>query len=90
MIMAVCGQCGGKTWVADSVDSILTDREAALIKAKDLRIQELEAVVRDMLSGLNYLRQSNSVPYGFGIDRLEINGQRVLSGDGGKDGKGNG
>lgn len=39
---------------------------------------DLMAVVKDMLSGLAYLRETNSVPYGFGIDRLEESGQLAL------------
>jgi hypothetical protein len=41
--------------------------------------KELRAVVRDMLSGLEYLRITNSIPYGFGIDRLERTGREALN-----------
>jgi len=56
--------------------SRIASLEAAIL-AKD-------AVLKDMLSGLNYLRQNNSVPYGFGIDRLETTAKEALaSSDGG-------
>jgi hypothetical protein len=41
-------------------------------------IERLRAVIVDMLAGLDYLRTTNSVPYGFGIDRLEKTGKAAL------------
>lgn len=41
--------------------------------------ESLRAVVADMLSGLAYLRTTNRVPYGFGIDRLEQTGRAALT-----------
>jgi hypothetical protein len=40
----------------------------------------LSAVVQDMLGGLAYLRSTDTVPYGFGIDRLEQTGRAALAG----------
>jgi hypothetical protein len=40
--------------------------------------EALRAVVNDMIAGLQYLRITNSVPYGFGIDRLEQTGHAAL------------
>lgn len=42
-------------------------------------MSELQAVIADMLSGLEYLRQTNEIPYGFGIDRLEKTGKAALA-----------
>ena len=38
----------------------------------------LAAVVTDMLAGLAYLRTTDRVPYGFGIERLEHAGREAL------------
>lgn len=40
--------------------------------------EALRAVVIDMLAGLEYLRITKTIPYGFGIDRLEVNGTAAL------------
>lgn len=48
-------------------------------KALEGAAPELRDVVKDMLCGLSYLRQTNNVPYGFGIDRLETSGKAALA-----------
>jgi|SRR5580693_390101 hypothetical protein len=40
---------------------------------------DLKAVVEDMLAGLAYLRKHETIPYGFGIDRLEQAGRAALA-----------
>lgn len=40
---------------------------------------DLAAVVKDMLSGLQYLRDTKNIPYGFGIDRLEQTGKAAIA-----------
>lgn len=42
-------------------------------------VEELRDVVKDMLSGLAYLRDTKTEPYGFGIDRLEKTGKAALA-----------
>lgn len=42
-------------------------------------VEQLRAVVQDMLGGIAYLRSTDSVPYGFGIDRLEQTGKAALA-----------
>lgn len=39
---------------------------------------DMLAVIRDMLSGLSYLRFTKNIPYGFGIDRLEEAGLAAI------------
>ena len=46
---------------------------------KDGLVDELRTVVTDMLCGLKYLRQTNEIPYGFGIDRLEKTGLAAIA-----------
>lgn len=43
--------------------------------------EALRAVIVDMLAGLQYLRTTDTVPYGFGIDRLEQTGRAALGAD---------
>lgn len=55
------------------------ERSTVLLCAAIDEIEQLRAVVADMLEGLTYLRITNRVPYGFGIDRLEQNGRAALN-----------
>lgn len=41
--------------------------------------EKLVNVVKDMLSGLEYMRRTGEIPYGFGIDRLEKAGTEALA-----------
>jgi rubrerythrin len=60
-----CSRCGA-TLDTTNADPLLEE------------VEQLRAVVVDMLAGLRYLRNTNSVPYGFGIDRLEQTGCAAL------------
>ncbi len=69
-LVHVSGSSGGAG--ADAADAIVISD--ALARAAP----DLCAVVADMLGGLEYLRQRDTVPYGFGIDRLERIGYAAL------------
>ncbi len=56
-----------------------SDDEAAAEWNRLAMLPNLEKVVRDMLSGLAYIRDANSVPYGFGLKRLEDTGKAALA-----------
>jgi hypothetical protein len=63
-----------------ALEAALNARTSELYPDLQAEIEQLRSVVQDMLGGLAYLRSTDSVPYGFGIDRLEQTGRAALAG----------
>ena len=65
--------------VCDLIDCVNREANADFIVRAVNSHDALVAVIQDMLSGLEYLRQTKRDVYGFGIDRLEETGKAALT-----------
>lgn len=70
-----CPECGARSNEPCPKRAV---QDAERLAALETENTALRAVVVDMLSGLEYLRITDRVPYGFGIDRLEASGKAAI------------